>query len=238
MDPHQLRQLVVECMDQEPSTATLDQYLPRIRDVIVHLLHGLKGKQQQLREMDTQTAQMPSPVPPPLTQRDSYRSQDNYHRNTDSYSRSSISLTHSDSTGSNKSGRAYYSQQDRTSPTPLPGTPDRMTQSDYDPYAGGMPRPSVSSNSRKFYGQGSTPSSPKQQQQSRKPYYTSATSVPSQQPFPSQSASAHQQAVEAQQHLLPHPHHPHLLLLLLLLLYKCRHHQPSPTTQQIQQQRL
>ncbi|ORZ24204.1 actin interacting protein 3-domain-containing protein [Absidia repens] len=189
--PHQLRQSVVECMDQEPSTATLDKYLPRIRDVIVHLLHGLKGKQQQLREMDTQTAQMPSPVPPPLTQRDSYRSQDHYHRNTDSYSRSSISLTHSDSTGSNKSGRAYYSQQDRTSPTPLPGTPDRMTQSDYDPYAGGMPRPSVSSDSRKFYGQGSTPSSPKQQQQQqpRKPYYTSVTSVPSQQPFPSRSAS-------------------------------------------------
>ncbi|OAD77288.1 hypothetical protein PHYBLDRAFT_96992, partial [Phycomyces blakesleeanus NRRL 1555(-)] len=50
--PKQLRECVSGAMEQEQSIVTLDQHLPRIRDVIVHLLHGLKGKQQQLRERD------------------------------------------------------------------------------------------------------------------------------------------------------------------------------------------
>ncbi|KAI8097338.1 actin interacting protein 3-domain-containing protein [Halteromyces radiatus] len=176
--PHKLRQSVEECMNQEPSTMALDQYLPRIRDVIVHLLHGLKGKQQQLREMDAQMSQMPSSPPPqqqhsgvPLSARDSYRSQESWHRNSDNYVRGSTNLSHSESTGSNKS--------------------DRLTHSNYDPYTGGMPQPTLSSDARKFYNQSSRPSSP-QQKAYRKLSHTSSSpssTTPIQQPIPSRSAS-------------------------------------------------
>ncbi|CAO3628993.1 unnamed protein product [Cunninghamella echinulata] len=60
--PHKLRQSIADCMEQQPSTAALDKYLPGIRDVIVHLLHGLKGKQQLLREQQEMT--MPQPMMP------------------------------------------------------------------------------------------------------------------------------------------------------------------------------
>lgn len=38
-----------ETLSQEASPASLDKFLPRIRDIIITLLHGLKRKQQRLR---------------------------------------------------------------------------------------------------------------------------------------------------------------------------------------------
>ncbi|OAD03842.1 hypothetical protein MUCCIDRAFT_38225, partial [Mucor lusitanicus CBS 277.49] len=70
--PRQLRDSVSVAMLEPPSPAGLDQYLPRIREVIVHLLHGLKGKQALLREREREREsrgnppqQMPTPPPPP-----------------------------------------------------------------------------------------------------------------------------------------------------------------------------
>jgi len=48
--PDLLRTILEETLSQEASQASLDRYLPRIRDIIVNLLHGLKRKQQRLRQ--------------------------------------------------------------------------------------------------------------------------------------------------------------------------------------------
>ena len=47
--PDMLRAILEDTLSQEASTASLDRYLPRIRDIIINLLHGLKRKQQKLR---------------------------------------------------------------------------------------------------------------------------------------------------------------------------------------------
>ena len=47
--PELLRAILEETLSQEASPASLDRFLPRIRDIIINLLHGLKRKQQRLR---------------------------------------------------------------------------------------------------------------------------------------------------------------------------------------------
>lgn len=47
--PDKLRAILEDTLSQDASTASLDRYLPRIRDIIINLLHGLKRKQQRLR---------------------------------------------------------------------------------------------------------------------------------------------------------------------------------------------
>ena len=47
--PDTLRTILEETLSQEASQASLDKFLPRIRDIIINLLHGLKRKQQKLR---------------------------------------------------------------------------------------------------------------------------------------------------------------------------------------------
>lgn len=47
--PELLRVILEETLSQEASSASLDNFLPRIRDIIITLLHGLKRKQQKLR---------------------------------------------------------------------------------------------------------------------------------------------------------------------------------------------
>lgn len=47
--PELLRAILEETLSQEASPAGLDRFLPRIRDIIITLLHGLKRKQQKLR---------------------------------------------------------------------------------------------------------------------------------------------------------------------------------------------
>lgn len=48
--PELLRGILEETLSQEASQASLDNFLPRIRDIIINLLHGLKKKQQRLRQ--------------------------------------------------------------------------------------------------------------------------------------------------------------------------------------------
>ncbi|KAF2262265.1 AIP3-domain-containing protein, partial [Lojkania enalia] len=48
--PELLRGILEETLSQEASQASLDRFLPRIRDIIINLLHGLKKKQQRLRQ--------------------------------------------------------------------------------------------------------------------------------------------------------------------------------------------
>ncbi|RYP69678.1 hypothetical protein DL771_005957 [Monosporascus sp. 5C6A] len=48
--PENLRHILEATLSQEASTESLEKYLPRIRDIIINLLHGLKRKQQKLRQ--------------------------------------------------------------------------------------------------------------------------------------------------------------------------------------------
>lgn len=48
--PETLRHILEETLSQEASQTSLDRFLPRIRDIIINLLHGLKRKQQKLRQ--------------------------------------------------------------------------------------------------------------------------------------------------------------------------------------------
>ncbi|KAL8927789.1 MAG: hypothetical protein Q9208_002205 [Pyrenodesmia sp. 3 TL-2023] len=47
--PELLRAILEETLSQDASPASLDNFLPRIRDIIISLLHGLKRKQSRLR---------------------------------------------------------------------------------------------------------------------------------------------------------------------------------------------
>ncbi|KAK0667878.1 actin interacting protein 3-domain-containing protein [Cercophora samala] len=48
--PELLRNILESTLSQEASVESLDRYLPRIRDIIINLLHGLKRKQTRLRQ--------------------------------------------------------------------------------------------------------------------------------------------------------------------------------------------
>ena len=47
--PDLLRAILEDTLSQDACPASLDRFLPRIRDIIISLLHGLKRKQQRLR---------------------------------------------------------------------------------------------------------------------------------------------------------------------------------------------
>ncbi|KAI5862422.1 AIP3-domain-containing protein, partial [Durotheca rogersii] len=51
--PENLRHILEATLSQEANKESLEKYLPRIRDIIIHLLHGLKRKQQKLRQKQT-----------------------------------------------------------------------------------------------------------------------------------------------------------------------------------------
>ncbi|KAI9794796.1 MAG: Bud site selection protein 6 [Peltula sp. TS41687] len=55
--PDLLRSILEDTLSQEASSASLDRYLPRIRDIIINLLHGLKRKQQKLRQRQNREEQ-------------------------------------------------------------------------------------------------------------------------------------------------------------------------------------
>ncbi|KAL2117191.1 hypothetical protein VTJ04DRAFT_9359 [Mycothermus thermophilus] len=48
--PELLRNILEATLSQEASPESLERYLPRIRDIIINLLHGLKRKQTRLRQ--------------------------------------------------------------------------------------------------------------------------------------------------------------------------------------------
>ncbi|KAG1490848.1 hypothetical protein G6F46_010834 [Rhizopus delemar] len=126
--PRQLRDSVSIAMMEQPSPAALDQYLPRIREVIVHLLHGLKGKQAQLREKEREL-------------RASIRS----NSSSDSWNREVplAALNRGSSTSSSSSHRMMMYPSN--SP-PLPPISSPRMNADYEGWSGGMPRPSIPTN--------------------------------------------------------------------------------------------
>jgi hypothetical protein len=63
--PDLLRAILEDTLSQEASQASLDKYLPRIRDIIINLLHGLKKKQQRLRQKGPSSASSKDPGLPP-----------------------------------------------------------------------------------------------------------------------------------------------------------------------------
>lgn len=54
--PELLRHILESTLSQEASVESLERYLPRIRDIIITLLHGLKRKQQKLRQKQARDA--------------------------------------------------------------------------------------------------------------------------------------------------------------------------------------
>lgn len=54
--PELLRHILESTLSQEASVESLEKYLPRIRDIIINLLHGLKRKQQKLRQKQSRDA--------------------------------------------------------------------------------------------------------------------------------------------------------------------------------------
>ncbi|KAK2760842.1 Bud site selection protein 6 [Arachnomyces sp. PD_36] len=51
--PDLLRSILEDTLSQDASPQSLDRFLPRIRDIIINLLHGLKKKQAKLRSRQT-----------------------------------------------------------------------------------------------------------------------------------------------------------------------------------------
>lgn len=58
--PDLLRHILEATLSQEASSESLEKYLPRIRDIIINLLHGLKRKQQKLRQKQSRDRDGPS----------------------------------------------------------------------------------------------------------------------------------------------------------------------------------
>ncbi|KAI0395650.1 bud site selection protein 6 [Xylariaceae sp. FL0594] len=59
--PENLRHILEATLSQEASTESLEKYLPRIRDIIINLLHGLKRKQQKLRQRQSREKEASPP---------------------------------------------------------------------------------------------------------------------------------------------------------------------------------
>ncbi|KAK0386836.1 hypothetical protein NLU13_5149 [Sarocladium strictum] len=65
--PDLLRHILESTLSQEASAENLEKYLPRIRDIIINLLHGLKRKQQKLRQKSAQGRERDPNAPPERT---------------------------------------------------------------------------------------------------------------------------------------------------------------------------
>ena len=63
--PELLRGILEQTLSQEASQESLERYLPRIRDIIINLLHGLKRKQQKLRQKQARESGMQGEPPLP-----------------------------------------------------------------------------------------------------------------------------------------------------------------------------
>ncbi|GFG26139.1 bud site selection protein 6 [Aspergillus udagawae] len=59
--PDLLRTILEDTLSQDASPQSLDRYLPRIRDIIINLLHGLKKKQARLRSRQQREEGRPLP---------------------------------------------------------------------------------------------------------------------------------------------------------------------------------
>ncbi|KAF4121657.1 Actin interacting protein 3 [Geosmithia morbida] len=61
--PDLLRHILEATLSQEASSENLERYLPRIRDIIINLLHGLKRKQHKLRQKQQWRDRDGNPIP-------------------------------------------------------------------------------------------------------------------------------------------------------------------------------
>jgi len=61
--PDSLRHILEATLSQEASSENLEKYLPRIRDIIINLLHGLKRKQHKLRQKQYRDRETSGVVP-------------------------------------------------------------------------------------------------------------------------------------------------------------------------------
>ncbi|KAK1751221.1 actin interacting protein 3-domain-containing protein [Echria macrotheca] len=61
--PELLRNILESTLSQEASVESLEKYLPKIRDIIINLLHGLKRKQQKLRQKQARDKENGIPDP-------------------------------------------------------------------------------------------------------------------------------------------------------------------------------
>ncbi|KAF8459114.1 actin interacting protein 3-domain-containing protein [Terfezia claveryi] len=79
--PDALRTILESTLSQDASAASLDVYLPRIREIIINLLHGLKRKQSRLRQRqarengDSSGSQRSSAGPPRVRSNESLEDQ-------------------------------------------------------------------------------------------------------------------------------------------------------------------
>lgn len=150
--PKRLQESISIAMMEQPSPAALDQYLPRIREVIVHLLHGLKGKQAQLREKDRES-------------RSSIRS----NSSGDPWNRE-VPLSALSRGGSTSSQRLMMYP---SSSPPLPPMSSPRMNAEHDGWSSGVPRPSMSTNDLSARILTKRPYSPSQQ-----PYTSSFIPLP------------------------------------------------------------
>ncbi|KAI7893921.1 actin interacting protein 3-domain-containing protein [Mucor mucedo] len=130
--PRQLRDSVSVAMLEPPSPPVLDQYLPRIREVIVHLLHGLKGKQALLRERERESRS-----------NSISSSSGSMRSNTDSWNREVPLAALNRGSGSQ---RMMMYPVPSSPPLPPMSSPRMNPSNEYDPWSGVMPRPSVPTN--------------------------------------------------------------------------------------------
>lgn len=79
--PDALRTILESTLSQDASPASLDLYLPRIREIIINLLHGLKRKQSRLRQRqarengESSSSQRSSTGPPQMQSSESLEDQ-------------------------------------------------------------------------------------------------------------------------------------------------------------------
>ena len=59
--PDLLRTILEDTLSQDASPQSLERYLPRVRDIIINLLHGLKKKQARLRSRQQKEESRPLP---------------------------------------------------------------------------------------------------------------------------------------------------------------------------------
>lgn len=62
--PPDLRVCLEDCLSEPASPAVLDRHLPRIREIIIRMLEGLKRKQQAYKDLMSVPPQAPQPAPP------------------------------------------------------------------------------------------------------------------------------------------------------------------------------
>jgi hypothetical protein len=72
--PDLLRTILEDTLSQEASQASLDRFLPRIRDIIINLLQGLKKKQAKLRARAARDVDRAAPTPGSISRQDSFES--------------------------------------------------------------------------------------------------------------------------------------------------------------------